>query len=416
MSQGQQTAKNILYVVTAKIFSLASLLVASMMVARATNPESFGYYSVAISLVLLIDAVVGAPLDNAVVRFSSLHPGFKYRIEQIQGFIFRIKLVIGLILFVILVYFLAPISALLFDKNAPHSILIICLLSSFAVLMVRSSACYLQINKQFKRYSRLDTIQGVFRVSITSLLFVSGCTSVSIYLSVYGISAALAFFIFLFAHKQKFILASSPEPADRATMFSYIGVTSIIIILGSVTGRADLPLLSIMGNAEEVGFYSVATQLAMAGTLLASYFAIVFQPKVIQMAKDRVLGSAINKNMMLGALLVLVGLPLASYLSPIIIPLMFGEMFVESAPIFNIIIIGIIADFMIMPILMPYAIQAIPERILIGETIILVAFFLCVFIFFQISALTMAWIVTAIRIAKLALYYSFVTRHLKGHR
>jgi len=405
--------KSILKVSSAKLFSLASLLLGTVLVARATDTASFGYYSVVLSLTLLAEASVGAPLDNAVMRFFSLNPGSQKRVAQILGYILKIKLFIGGVLLALLVLFLTPVKQYLFDETTPSLIFIVGALNLITLLAIRSNASSLQIQSKFSDYSRLDSLQGLFRICFTVILFLSGNASVVAYLSAQGLGTLCAYLYSFRLHSYDFLKANFPNKHDRKLIFSYIGATSAIVTLGTVTGRADLPILSAMSSADSVGQYSVAMQLAFAGTLLASYVAVVFQPKVVQMSKDKLLQKAIRNNIWIALGLSLFGLPFTMLVSPTIIPWAFGEDFNESAALLNILMIGVCADLVTMPILLSYAIQTIPRQIMVAELAITVTFLVAVVLVENMSAISMAWIVTATRIFKMVVYYALVQRKLR---
>ena len=408
MSNATSTIRNIARVALAKVFSLATILVMSIVVARATSPEAFGMYSVAIAIIVLYDALLGAPFDNAVVRYSSLHGQHKNKVERVQGLVFRLKVLLSLFIVLASIMYADAMSSLLFGINAPDGILLITLFSAISMLILRSSASYLQINHKFTDYSNLDIGLGFGRITLVIILFLNGSQSVNAYLSAYGISSLIIFLVYLFIEKQTFFLASMPSKSECKKIASYIGVTSLIVILGTITGRADIPLLSIKSTPADVGYYSVAVQLSIIGTLFASYAAIVFQPSVIRLAKENKLNALINKNIALGAGLSLVAIPVSIYIVPVLIPFFFGDHYINSVVIFQILLIGICADLIIMPILMPYALQALPATILSGEVILTAGFIVFVLISNDITPELMAWTVSAIRVLKLLLYYTTV--------
>lgn len=407
--------KNFLFVAAAKIFSLGSLFICNIFVARISEPVFFGYYSIALSLVILFDAMIGAPLDNAMVRFSCIHNEDVDRISRVQGFLFRFKLTFGFIVLTLVFLFIDNLTPLIFgNKDAPGNLLIIASISGVAVLMVRSSATYLQINHFFSDYANLDSLQGSLRLFLVLSFYFYGVTQISTYLVIYGLSSFLAFLVFFFLRPQKYIFSSWPDKDDLKRILSYIGVTSTIVILGTITGRADVVLLSMFGDSEQTGYYSVAVQLAFAGTLLASYLAIIFQPRVIQMARNNTLSALINKNMWMGLMVTILAIPVAISLVPFMVPLIFGDNYLQSIPILQILIFGICADFMILPVLMPYAIQVIPGQIVFGELALLIVFLAGVIIFRGFDPIAMAYFVSIIRILKLFLYFFSVTLHLRA--
>jgi O-antigen/teichoic acid export membrane protein len=92
----KQIVKEFSLVSIAKVFALGTLFFCGVFIARNTGPLEFGYYSTALSFIILFDALIGQPLDNAVIRFSSHYKQWQDRIEKIQGYVFRIKMMLSL--------------------------------------------------------------------------------------------------------------------------------------------------------------------------------------------------------------------------------------------------------------------------------------------------------------------------------
>ncbi|PCJ66589.1 MAG: hypothetical protein COA73_00850 [Candidatus Hydrogenedentota bacterium] len=396
-----------------KLLSLGTLFLAGILVARVAGPVGFGYYNVGLTILLLVDGVVGQPLDNAMVRFYSLHKDSKHSVDSVQGAIFRIKMLLGIGLIAMVFIFSDVLSPMIMDSNAPQYILLVAAVGITCLLAVRSTACYLQIRQRFQTYATLDVLQGAIRFIGICVLFFMGTRAPEAYLAVYGAGALISFGFYFITVPQPYLRASWPNKADQKRMVSYIGVTSAIVILGTVTGRIDVLLVMIFGGAEMAGHYSAAAQLAFLGALLAGYMAVVFQPKVVQLSREKKLAKLIRLNGLLAGAVSLACIPIAIWFLPWIMPLLFGEGFIASVPILQIMLIGTCADLFIMPILLPFSIQVLAKEALIGEIVITCLFFVLVFAGSNFSALRMAWLVSGIRLAKLGLYLFIVVRYLR---
>ncbi len=406
----------IVLVISSKSLSLGTLFLAGILVARIVGPAGFGYYNTGLTLLLLIDAVVGQPLDNAMVRFNSLHGEVEHNVDTVQGRVFRLKMAFGLTLVLATFFFSPTLTSLLLDPNAPQTLLLVVALGAVSLLAARSTACFLQMRQWFRGYASLDALQGIIRFLGIGLLFLLGIRSPEAYLAIYGAGALIAFGCFFVAVPQRYLSADRPSQIDTKRIISYIGITSAIIVLGTVTGRADIVLLMKIGGAEMAGHYSAAMQLAFLGALLAGYMAVVFQPKVVQLFREGRLGKLIRLNAYSAAGLSLLCIPVAFWVLPWLMPLLFGESFKASVPILQILLIGTCADLFIMPILLPFSIQVLAKETLIGELSITVLFFALVFGGPGITALRMAWIVSGVRVAKLGMYLFIVLRHLRSQR
>jgi O-antigen/teichoic acid export membrane protein len=397
----------------AKTASLGVLFVTSILVARTAGPEGLGYYNTGLTLLLLFDAIVGQPLDNAMIRYNSLHHEDEKGVVAVQGSIWKFKMFFGSTLLLLSILFIEPLTEQILGETGPRTLLPIVAISLLALLAIRSTACLLQIRHQFKHYAALDSLQGILRLAGVCVLFALGISAPETYIGAYGGGALMAFLVFLVVVPQEYILARRPTMAQTKIILSYIGVTSAIIILGSVTGRADVLLMMIYGGPEAAGHYSAAAQLAFLGALFAGYIAVVFQPKVVQMAREGQLGKLIRLNGILATCASLLCIPFALWGLPWLMPIIFGTEFDPSIRTLQILLIGSCSDLFVMPVLLPFAVQVLAREVLIGEVIITVLFFVVFFISPANAILKMAWLVTGIRLLKFMLYHGVVLKHLR---
>src|SRR5580698_9572889 len=89
------TAKNVTefcLVLGGKASIAAVVFLGGVLLARTGGPAEFARFSVAISLVLLCDGMIGAPLDIAAVRFAALHTGETERTQRFEAMAMQLKL------------------------------------------------------------------------------------------------------------------------------------------------------------------------------------------------------------------------------------------------------------------------------------------------------------------------------------
>ena len=404
--------KQFILVSSGKVLALGSLFVGSIFLARTLGTEQFGYYSSALAIILLFDATIGAPLDNATIRFASHHVEPK-RINAIQSLIFWMKVSIGFFIGGIAFIFADELSRLIFQREQANSLILATVFSGVLLLVIRSGSNHLQINLQFKEYARVDTIQAIIRLAFIFLMILLGITDPALYLLGIGSSALIVFALFL---SRAFPFFTRIEQRDLRTITSYIGITSLIVVIGSISGRADVPILLILSDAEEAGLYSAAMQLAFLGSLLASYMAVIMQPRVVEMAKEGSIARLIRLNIGLAIVAGLLCIPIAIYVVPWLVPFIFGAAFADAAILLQILLIGFVADLIIIPILMPLGLQVIPAKIFLWELLTLMLFLGAIAAFDQISGITMAWIVTGVRYIKLIFYGASIYGYLRGQR
>lgn len=401
-------------VAAGKLVALASLFAGGVLVARAGGPAEYGLFAAGLSLVLLLDATVGSPLDIATIRFCALHRDDPGRVDRFQAAAFRVK--IGLGAAVLLAGWLVrrPLASALFGTEDHSGLLLVVLLSAVPLLLVRSTATCLQSTLRFRAYAMLDSAQGVLRLALVLLLLAAGTRAAEPLLGAYGISAALVFALGLWWLPQRYLTARWPQRDDARAIVGYSGAMTGIIILGTVTGRADIPILAAAGTAEETGYYAAAVQVSMVVTMLATYAGIVAQPRIIPLAREGRLGMLLRWNLLGAGAASAVMLPVAIWVFPVLIRRLFGDSYDASVPILRVLIVGTCADLLTMPVVMIFVMHLFPRTALVGEAVITLGFCAAVPIVLGAGAgaIGVAWIVTAIRLLKLLFYSWFTLRNM----
>jgi O-antigen/teichoic acid export membrane protein len=408
---GGRTAKDFALVIVGKALSVGALFACSVVAARAGGPEVFGLYSAAIAMILLLDAIIGSPLDYAAVRFGAVHENEHARVDRFQAATFRIKLTLGVLMVTIALLARHPLACLFFSDPEQSTLVGVVIVSTFALMLVRSTSASLQIQKKFLPYSIFDASQAVLRFTLLATVALLGARSALALVGVFGVASAILFAAGLLIVRQTYILARWPERSDARAILTFITATTAIITLGSITGRADILIISAIhsgDSGESVGIYGAAAQLAMLGTMLAGYACIVFQPRVIPLARQRRLGSLLRVNLIGGLIVGVLAAPVVIWALPDLITLILGDDYARTTPLLQIMLIGTWLDLLFMPVLMTFALQVRPSRALIGEVFITIAFFAAVPLVVDGSLLAMAWLVTGIRVLKMMLY-TFIT-------
>ena len=271
MGAKSRAARELGLITGGKLLGLGSLLVCGVLVARATGPEQYGIYAAALTLILLLDATIGSPLDWAMVRFGALHRNQPGRVAGMLGAIFRLKVLVALLLLgglTLLLLTLPAATTALLGPLAQGSLLLVVLLSTLGLLALRGTAAYLQVELHFVPYALLDGLVAVVRLSVILLLMGLGVAVAGPYVAVYGGSAGLAFLLALKVIPQPYLAAPRLSREDLLALLRFLGASAGIIVLGTITGRTDLLFLSVRHSAEAAGFYAAAVHLAAIATML----------------------------------------------------------------------------------------------------------------------------------------------------
>lgn len=393
------------FVAGGKILALASLFLLGIVIARIIGPEEYGRYAAALSLILLLDATLGAPLDWAVVRFGTLHDREPARVSTILAASFRLKGIMAAFLILIISPFLGSLAGLLFPQAvSAERLLLSLLLATVALLFLRSLASYLQLQRRFRAYALLDLATAITRILLVLPLFLLEIDEAAVYIGLYGLAAALVFVVALMLIRPGFLLAPWPVSRDLHALLGFCGSTSLIMILGTLTGRADILVLGAVNGGAETGFYAAAAHLSMLATMVAGYIAVVMQPRIIPAVREGGMRHlcVINCWGFLG--LMLIALPVILWALPGLVGLLYGDSYLASVVVLQVLLLGTCLDLLIMPVLQPFVIQCCPRWALLAESVIALLFIMLAFLVAVEGMRAMAWLMTVVRLVKLIAY------------
>ena len=113
--------------------------------------------------------------------------------------------------------------------------------------------------------------------------------------------------------------------------------------------RLDIIMLQKMGSSSDVGYYSAAMNLAMIFPLITTSIVTTLLPKMNYYLKDHTIKEYIIKISSNIKYIVCI-LMIMEILSPYVIQIFFGEKYLKSIPVFQILLIAFIIGILINPI------------------------------------------------------------------
>jgi hypothetical protein len=388
----------------------AVIFLGGILLARTDGPAEFARFSVAISLVLLCDGMIGAPLDMAAVRFTSLHAGETERTQRFEAMAMQLKLLAIGAPFVVALVVRVCLPHLLMGAAGKQFPLAICLGAAVCLLVARSTGVALQVRRRFRVYSLVDVAQGIIRIVGFAILAVLHLAGAGTFMMVYALAAFSASVIGLTLLGQQYLLGKWPEKADAMRMLRYCGYSSGVVACGTATGRSDILILALVNGADKVSSYGMASQMAMLLGQIALYSSVLTAPRLIPLARADGLRRLFLSNFLL---VVLVGILALAFLNRPVLEwgtrALFGKKFGGDILVLQILLIGAIIDLLIVPVLMSYCVQASPASAFWGEISIATVFAIAAFAaaegrFPLPPAVAMACVAASARVAKLIFY------------
>lgn len=375
MPAARKTLVDFLFVLGGKFSNLTVVLLGGLLVARAAGPAEYGIFVVAMSLVLLGDGLLGAPLDLAAVRFFALHSAEPGRVRGMEAMALQLKILLAALAF-LGVCALRPLLALQWPAvSDPSFPLLTCGIALTSLLMARSTATCLQNRREFRLYSAIDFLQGMLRAGGFIVLAWLGRPTAASFIGIYALAAAGAAaggWCFL---GQWHLFGRWPGRADALRLMGYCGYTGGIVALGTITGRGDMMVLALQRGTGGSAAYGMASQLAQLLTQVAMYASVLTQPRILGLERQGRLRGLLALNLVVvgcvGLLVMAVGGPWS--ILPRVLEAL-GPGFSGSAPLLRILLLGVVLDWVLLPLLMVYCLQVCPREAFLGEIMITVLF------------------------------------------
>jgi O-antigen/teichoic acid export membrane protein len=414
----RRAVPEILAVTGGKLLTLVSLLGCGMMTARALGPHEYGRFAAALSLLLLLDGVLGSPLDIATVRFAAVHAAQGDRVLRLMGALFRFKIIGGAVLTAAAVALPRFLAEGLFGSDSYSAMVSIAAMCLLPLLALRATAAFLQAQYRFASYAALDIVLALLRLLGMGVVTWLGWRVPAAYLAVYGATALLLFFLGLAIFRQRYLLAPWPQRHETRELLAYSGLTAGVVILGTITGRSDILVLQRAAgtgvSADAAGLYAVAAQLAGLGSIVTMYLGIAIQPRIVPMVRDGSIRKVLLLNAIIGGLVLTLVLPVIGMLASPLLHLFFGPRYTPAAPILQILLAGCCLDLFTVPVLLTLALQLHPKSAFLGELAVTLLFVALAPAIAAQGALSMAWLVTAIRFLKLLIYTVIAARYFSS--
>lgn len=400
-------------VTVGKLTSIAAMILCNVLVARSTGDTgAFGRYAAGLSLALILDAMIGMPLDLSVLRFADAHPRQAGEVDHFHAAALRLKLLGGLALVGVAVWWGRVLSPALLGPGASPATLPAVMLVTVALQFVRSAAVRLQADGRFAAYAALDAVQGLTRIAAVAGALWAGYRSAEALLSAYALGTGVAFVAGWWTAPGSVLREPWPRVSDLVDAARHVALTAGIVACGTLTGRADIPLVAAARSAEEAGTYAVAVQVSMLLTMLASYYSVVMQPRILRLAAEGQLPASLRWNAGWAVLVCVGTVAMAIWGLPALLPAFFGARYAPAVPIAQVLLVGTCLDLFCMPVLLVFVIQRYPIASLIGEGALALGFLGVASAYASLSMMAVAWLVTGIRAVKLLFYLAVTIGYL----
>ena len=310
-----------------------------ILVARILGPVDFGVLSVALITLSLVSDLASVGTDTGIVKFVGQHIATD-RLKAL-GFLklgFKIKLIIGVIV-LIFGFLITPfIAESILAKPTLVDPLRYALLGALGMLLFSFATSALQALQKFWQWGLVNISANLVRLLLVLILIGLGRLTLTSGLVVYITCIFLGFFIALYSLPNFFKVKE--ETRLRKEFLDYNKWVALFVVFAAFSGRLDTYLTTKLLSLAEVGVYSVAVSLSAIGAQLVTGITTVVAPKLagfdsLGKAKTYLVKLQIFTSL-LAILIVLVGIPLGG----VVIPLLYGQAYLNSLAPLGVLIIA----------------------------------------------------------------------------
>ncbi|MFN3916645.1 MAG: oligosaccharide flippase family protein [Flavobacteriales bacterium] len=320
-------------------------VISGVFITRILGPEGKGVHSIMFANLELLALFLSFGADLGIVYFMS---NKKIAPEKLAGLAFW-TIVISVILAFMMIFLSGKNWNIFFPEKYDGLFYQLFLFVIFCITLINGlCASFLKGAMQFKRINRIMLFNSVINVLgfgllyllRSSLPFEAGIKSVLI-ASILMLTLNSVFWIYSFLK----LINIKPDiwGINKMHIKLFYGYT-IVGFMGMVVNffnyRLDIWMVSYYKGEEQLGYYTLAVNVAQFMLLFSRTMGVIMLPYLSEKSNDErkelfVLFSRINTTITLGFLLIFL------VVGQLVIPLLYGQVFIASVPSFYILIFAV---------------------------------------------------------------------------
>ncbi len=245
-------------------------LLLQIFLARQLGPHEFGLYCIGWTVIGLVGTLTSVGMPQAVLRF-----GIGGR-SALLARPMMIASVVGLVATALIAAFAEPIAAGVFGEPAAAPAILAFAPALFAVGLVSVMASSLRVTGAIALSGLVGTVLFALSLALTLLAFTIW-TSAASAAAMYSIASVLTL------AGTAVLLHAQPSTTGGTTLraLTRFGLITMVIHGSNVLNIwADRLVIGVLSDAEAVGLYQAASQLAMVAVVLRSAVVTVFEAKL----------------------------------------------------------------------------------------------------------------------------------------
>jgi O-antigen/teichoic acid export membrane protein len=324
--------------------------ISSAIFARYLGLAGFGVLTLTFSVMNLFTDLADLGLVSSIVRFGSesLSKGDKSRFESVLGVVLRFKVILAGTILLCAWLFVPALAGYVFG-HVDEKVAFYCRLGLIAAALNVVANVFPAIFQAMQQF-RTSALVGASRF-VAKLVMIFACMglvsewSVSLGLGIEISSLALLVVVsFAFSPVRRFLFFLRDKPLERQILdFNrWIALSQAIALLG---GRLDVFFVGGLADARALGLYSAASKVAaLVNVLMYSYMTVLLPEFSSNVSTGMLRGKF--KHAVVIVTIMAIGVGVLGLIATPLVLVLFGKDFGESAPLLQIMCIGM--TFMVL--------------------------------------------------------------------
>ncbi|MBS3089828.1 oligosaccharide flippase family protein [Candidatus Pacearchaeota archaeon] len=332
---------NSLWNVMASLIGRAGALVFTIIIARALLPETFGIYSLALSIAVFCLTFTDLGINQALIIYVSTYlKNNKSKARSYFIALMRYKLIMTLSVAGIIILASYPLSFFIFNKPD----LFVPLLFIGGYIVITSIEGFLEsLFYAFNKVSYMTSKEIIFQATrlILSILVLTLVATSSYVAGLVGaliltMVAVIVYVVLSLRKIGKFIFERGESlDIDKVGLLKFIGYISVGITAAALFASIDIIMLGIFVPSEYIGFYKAAFTLVSSIIGILTFYNI-FLPVFSKLGNEKTeeMFNTIFKY------LSIIGLPAVFGLlsiGPYVLKAVYGDSYIPATPILYIL-------------------------------------------------------------------------------
>lgn len=357
---------------------LAGGFLTNVLIANALAPAEFGYFSVAMAVMVIAQEMCGTGFDMAMVRLVARAAAENNgRARLLLRLSFRIKLLLNAAMALLLLLLSGWLARSVFAEPRLTFALRWAAVGVMGNALFQHVLARYQALERFRAFAVAKSIQGLVKVAMLFFLAAFGALNLNAALAASVLTLLIGFAIAIPGAQAA---AGKGEQADAPGLWRHVlwfGRWMIAAhMLFSLYARLDVVLLSRLRDEAEVGYYTVAWNLGFMIDVCTYSMMTALMPHVSRMGSGDELCEYVRGTLRACALMAVLLLPTVMFARPLISVLF--PAYGPAVGVFRILFCGCLLTLMTHPLyLIVYARDRMPLIALSNLVLVLVAAVAC---------------------------------------